>query len=192
MREMGAMNNSPEEWKDIEEFPKYEVSSFGRIRRKTKGTGKTFPGKILRPGRLKRGHAYVNLYDHTKAKQISVYVHRLVAKAFIGSPPTPEHQVAHWDGNAQNNFVENLRWATNKENCEDSVRLGRSKRPSGIRAKRSKLSIESLYLIKDLHEQGYSQREMGCMLGVSHRTIGLFLSGKSYREEYKAIFGDAA
>lgn len=43
-------------------------------------------------------------------------VHRIVAFAFIGEPPTPKHIVDHIDTNRQNNRPENLRWLTKLEN----------------------------------------------------------------------------
>jgi len=46
----------------------------------------------------------------------SVRVHRLVATAFHGEPPTKEHVVDHIDTNKQNNRPENLRWVTRLEN----------------------------------------------------------------------------
>jgi hypothetical protein len=43
-------------------------------------------------------------------------VHRIVATAFHGNPPTEEHVVDHIDTNKQNNRPENLRWVTRLEN----------------------------------------------------------------------------
>lgn len=46
----------------------------------------------------------------------SVRIHRIVAYAFLGEPPTREHVVDHIDTNKQNNRPENLRWVTRLEN----------------------------------------------------------------------------
>ncbi len=46
----------------------------------------------------------------------SVRIHRIVATAFHGSPPTKEYVVDHIDTNKQNNRPENLRWVTRLEN----------------------------------------------------------------------------
>lgn len=45
-----------------------------------------------------------------------VPVHRVVATAFHGAAPTPQHVVDHIDTNRQNNRPENLRWLTKLEN----------------------------------------------------------------------------
>jgi HNH endonuclease len=47
----------------------------------------------------------------------SVRVHRIVATAFHGEPPTPEHVVDHMDTNRCNNRPDNLRWVTKLENA---------------------------------------------------------------------------
>ena len=46
----------------------------------------------------------------------SVRVHRIVAVAFHGEPPTDNHVVDHIDTNRQNNRPSNLRWVTRLEN----------------------------------------------------------------------------
>lgn len=46
----------------------------------------------------------------------SVRIHRIIATAFHGEPPTKEHVVDHIDTNKQNNRPDNLRWVTRLEN----------------------------------------------------------------------------
>jgi len=47
---------------------------------------------------------------------VSEVIHRIVAYAFIGGPPTTQHIIDHIDTNRQNNCPENLRWLTKLEN----------------------------------------------------------------------------
>jgi len=57
------------------------------------------------------------LNDKTGYLEIaSVRIHRIIATAFHGEPPTKEHVVDHIDTNKQNNRPENLRWVTRLEN----------------------------------------------------------------------------
>jgi hypothetical protein len=46
----------------------------------------------------------------------SEVIHRIVAYAFIGEPPTSQHVADHIDTNRRNNRPENLRWLTKLEN----------------------------------------------------------------------------
>jgi hypothetical protein len=49
------------------------------------------------------------------------FVHQLVARAFIGPPPTITHTVDHIDRNPANNDVANLRWSTKAEQSTNRV-----------------------------------------------------------------------
>lgn len=47
---------------------------------------------------------------------VRIALHRLVAHAYHGPPPTPEHVVHHIDNNPRNNAASNLEWLTQAEN----------------------------------------------------------------------------
>lgn len=78
---------------------------------------------ILKQYQNESGYLKVNLYDENgKCKKL--YVHRVVATAFI---PNPENKpnVNHKDVNVKNNDVSNLEWCTQSENILYAVHLGR-------------------------------------------------------------------
>lgn len=87
-----------EKWKIIDGFEDYEVSTFGRIRHNN---------KILSLSKNTSGYFKVNLYNNSKSK--TVYVHRIVAKAFI-SNVNNLNEINHIDENKLNNHVDNLEW----------------------------------------------------------------------------------
>lgn len=53
---------------------------------------------------------------HGYMRFASEVVHRIVAYAFLGNPPTTQYIVDHKDTNRQNNRPDNLRWLTKLEN----------------------------------------------------------------------------
>lgn len=69
------------------------------------------------------GSLYKMISLHKDGKQVGRYIHRLVAIAFI---PNPENKltVNHIDGNKLNNSVENLEWATLRENAQHAHKTG--------------------------------------------------------------------
>lgn len=98
------------EWRVVADFPRYEVSSDGRVRRR-----KT--GRVLRVSLRSKGYAAVTLMDDC-AMPHKLSVHRIVAGAFIPNPdPTKNILVDHIDRNKLNNNVTNLRWAAPKVNA---------------------------------------------------------------------------
>lgn len=70
----------------------------------------------------KKPRKYDNLWTFGKPNNggylliVSEVIHRIVAYAFLGEPPTKQHVVDHMDTNRQNNRPENLRWLTKLEN----------------------------------------------------------------------------
>ena len=125
---MMAIYSIAEIWRVVEGFPSYSVSNRGRVRRTARARGT--PAGILKNSRDRNGYAVVNL--HQDRKQTKVYVHRLVARAFLGPQPNGMH-VAHWDGDGMNADASNLRWATQSENESDKRRHGRANYASGSR-----------------------------------------------------------
>lgn len=102
--------------------PGYAVSSDGLVMSTRPGR----LGKLIAPYQDDDGYVHVTTTIDGRGKRVAV--HRMVALAFLGQPPSPLHQVAHGDGDPSNNHAANLRWATAKENQADRVRHGTAKR----------------------------------------------------------------
>lgn len=93
------------EWKKIEGKPNYSVNSVGDVR-----NDKT--GRILKPRKGTAGYYQIMLGRKTSP----LYVHRIVATAFIENPDNLP-QVDHINGEKLDNRVENLRWVSVSDNC---------------------------------------------------------------------------
>jgi len=81
-------------------------------------------GYVLAPQyKTSRGGKYLSVSATIDGKQKAFLVHRLVAMAYI---PNPENkpEVNHEDGNGHNNYVDNLNWATRKENTDHAYANG--------------------------------------------------------------------
>ena len=94
------------------------VTSTGRIFRRypvnRRRPEKGFTGfREVKPG---LGYDYLRVGLSGSCK--TAFVHRLVAEAFIPNP-LGLRDVDHIDGNKTNNRVENLRWVSHKENCNN-------------------------------------------------------------------------
>ncbi|MCW0032043.1 HNH endonuclease [Burkholderia pseudomallei] len=162
-------------WKPIPEWPEYGVSNEGRVRLSIDGYRKK-AGHVLKPW-LNRDRLQVELRRVGERKKY--FVHQLVVLAFLGSAPTVDHEIAHWEGNTQNNRLGNLRYATPIENAADKHRHGRTVRGEAVHT--AKLRESDIPLIRAAMAKGLSQRAVAAAFGVSKHAIYLIGSGKTWK-----------
>lgn len=164
-----------EVWKDIANYDKYEVSSFGNVRNK-----KT--GRILKPSNI-GGYYSVGL---SNKKTNSFSVHRLVALAFIENPENKLH-VNHKDKNSLNNKLINLEWNTAKEN-------NKHKSAGVIQTTNQNLAIWRINILTGERLEKYNSIEDGAKWLHSNNISKKFNSARTsiscaIRGIYKSSFG---
>lgn len=153
-------------WKDIKGYEGlYQVSNLGRVKsleRTVNVNGKnqytTFnihkkiSGKIIKIKETKYGYNQVCLQRNNNKKYL--YVHRLVAQAFLPNLKNKPH-INHIDCDKNNNNVTNLEWVNPKENVVHSIING-GKQPELMELyteiKRLKKENEMLKNKEDINE----------------------------------------
>ena len=123
-----------ERWLPVVGFEgQYEVSDQGRVRSLphlvrvvARGTEakRLSPGRMLRPGKMNRGHLGV-VIGRGNTKQ----VHQLVMEAFVGPRPSKKElggtvDILHLNGNPADNRLVNLRYGTRAENIRQDYERG--------------------------------------------------------------------
>ena len=121
-------NTSIEMWREVQDFPSYQVSDLGRVRsidreetiynRHDKPFTRIRKGKIKKLQKNSMGYPCVNLCKDGKYK--NCLVHRLVLIAFTG---LSGDEVNHKDGNKENNYLHNLEWSDRRLNSLHSTRI---------------------------------------------------------------------
>ena len=151
-------------WRDIDGYEGlYQISDKGRV--KSLKYGKE---RILRPGIDGSGYYFIILYNDSVSKHFKL--HRLVAQTFIPNLYN-KPQVNHLDENKLNNSVNNLEWATAKENTN----YGTRNEKAGYSLSRPILQYsKSGEFIKEWR----SASEVERLLGINHSHIIQSCKGK--------------
>lgn len=138
-------------WAPVQGWARYEVSDHGQVRsvdivvRAKGGASATRKGRVLANVMTAAGYHAVTLTDGKRKTQ--VFIHRLVARTFIGPPPHSGAHVLHGDGSRTNNYVGNLRWGTPADNHADTLRHGRRLR--GEKHPQAKLTGDCVCYIRN-------------------------------------------
>lgn len=161
----------------------YEVSNRGRVRsihREGIYAGRwrpcrmTFPARDMRLSTQSGGYKYctLRLPDQEPVKHL---IHRLVMRAFVGTPPADRYQVNHIDGIKENNHLDNLEYCSAQENLLHLTRT--LKRKIGGAGGYSKLTKEqALSVLTDKR----TLKAIAADYGVTLQAIWLIRKGKNW------------
>lgn len=161
-----------EKWKDIIGYEGlYQASSLGNIRSLDRYDcrGNWIKGKVMKPRLINSGYLMVH-FRNENGKRKGLLVHRLVAQAWIDNPEGKK-QVDHIDENKLNNRVENLRWATPKENTNHGTGMKRAALSRGISVAQLTEDNEVIAIFPSLAEAGRKTK-------INDSAIGACCSGR--------------
>jgi hypothetical protein len=125
-------------WKSVEGYEGiYEVSNMGRARSLPKkwvcgNNNNNFyhDGKILKTSPNSEG--YINIFLYKNGKRKTYKLHRIVAIAFIDNP-NKYPLVDHINGIRHDNYIDNLRWCTNRQNSSfDNRNIKKTSKYAGV------------------------------------------------------------
>jgi hypothetical protein len=106
------------------------------------------------------------------------YANRVVAEAFHGPAPTPQHQARHLCGNRACCNPAHIAWGTQSDNEMDKVAHGRSNR--GERHGMGRLNAEAVRDIRNRCEAGESQRRVGNVYGIAQQSVSEIVTRRTW------------
>lgn len=166
----------------IDRFPGYLIGSDGSVWSCRSNNGSLHSKwKRLKPNNEKNRLNSCARYSLASSdhKLVRVIASRLVLMAFVGEPPLEKPHAAHWDGDPKNNRLENLRWASAKENEEDKKRHGTHQ--TGSNNPSAKIDEAVVLRARLLHCQGAGPTSISRKIGLSLTQVKRILNRESWR-----------
>jgi hypothetical protein len=162
-----------EEWRPVPNSnDKYQVSNYGRI--------KSFFNKGKYEQMLKthelNGFKIANISINNKKP--SIYIHRLVAEAWIPKPSNDHNYVMHLDGNLSNNHISNLAWMTKEQMHAHRREL--KKKSTTVKISNSKLNESDVRLLKSMLQRGVSHIQIAKMFCISGMQVTRIKRGENW------------
>lgn len=185
----------PRELPELREIPGWEglyaVTSDGRVRalsRVVKARDGRMWVKRARWMKTWRNYFGYRVVSLTKAKaRAHIFVHRLVAAAWMDAPPPGRDRINHMDSNPANNNVGNLEWSNAGHNTKHSWDAGRRTITPAMRkgfskghAARRSMSYEQAAQIRKRVKKGERQSDLAREYGALPSTVCMIVSGKIY------------
>jgi len=168
-----------EVWIKVKGFEIYEVSNLSRIR--------TLKSKYLVKQRISTlGYMVCDLYpSYNNTRKKIVYVHRIVAEAFIDNPENKPN-VNHINAIRNDNFIDNLEWCTQKENVHHAINMGLVKCKKGENNGHHKLSeCDVIDILKMCLICNIPCNKVCKIYDVHKTTIQNIAKGKLWPEKFK-------
>lgn len=162
----------------IKGFENYLIGNNGQV-----VSLRTMTTKMATSNHYGKGYLYVDLYRNNKRKR--VYIHRLVAEAFIPNINNKPY-VNHKDGNPKNNNVDNLEWCTPLENVIHASKVINTMRQYKKANEKRKKAVNMIDRFTGSLVATFSSiREAERIMGISASNITACLKGRQkYTKDY--------
>jgi len=174
-------------FKDIKNFPNYEINVKGVIRNKK--YNRELKMWVNKQGYYTSGLSFNGVYH-------SIKVHRMIAIHFL---PEPSEElktecakqypfvvcVNHKDGNKLNNSLNNLEWCTHEFNTKHAWSTGLTPPRIGELNGRSILTEDLVHNICKFYEQGGLPKEAITMFGISRQQSTKIRAGYAWKHIWK-------
>ncbi len=159
------------EYRSVPGFPGYRISRSGLLESSWGSSANAAPWQApwrVIKGSLNRRYVTVDIRSFADGTRRSMSLHRLVARAWLGSIPDGM-DVCHCNGDPTDNRVENLRIDTRQANIDDRELHGRTAR--GSRHGIAKITESQASEIRNRLDSGETRKAVAAAYSLNYTTV---------------------